>query len=48
MGKFFYEVNDFIMMRPYDKKYEVSPSELGIKTKHNENIFDSGSGVQIG
>lgn len=48
MGKFFFEIDDFLRMKPFDKKYEVCPNELGVTKKEDKNIFDNGSGVQIG
>ena len=49
MGKFFYEINDFIMMVPYlttrNMKYV---QQTGSESQEDENVFDSGSGVQIG
>jgi hypothetical protein len=49
IGKVFLEVDDFIRMRPYDSKFEVSAKELGIQGKSaKKESFSGSSGVMIG
>lgn len=48
LAKVFYEIDDFIRMRPYNPKYEVSAKALGVEARRKENTFETGSGVLVG
>jgi hypothetical protein len=39
MAKVFYEIDDFLRMRPYNEKYEVSAQALGVQSKKKFNTF---------
>ena len=48
IGKGMMEINDFFGMRPYEKKYETSAQELGVKLQEKKEVFKQGGGVAIG
>lgn len=48
MGKAMIEIQDFVMIRPYDPMYEVCPNKLGVQGVKDKNPFGTGKGIAIG